>query len=173
MTLLELMVALTLLMIGLLGYLQVVVMTTNAGRTAREHALAAEAVRAVVESIKARTFADVFALYNADPNDDPGGAGTAPGRDFPIAGLRAAADDQDGIVGEVNFPTTNANFDVLREDVVDTRFGTPRDLDSDGVIDNADHSTDYQLLPVAVRARWQSKAGATVYQVTTLLVELP
>ncbi len=172
-TILELVTAFAVLVVGLLGYLQVIVFTAIAAQSAREQALAAEAARQVMESIKAHTFADVFALYNADPNDDPGGAGTGPGRSFAVPGLAALKNDADGLPGEVDFPTTAANLNVLREDVVDARFGTPRDLNHDGVVDAANHAHDYQLLPVVVRVRWLGKAGPASYQIRTLLVELP
>jgi hypothetical protein len=172
-TLLELTAALALLMLGLVGYLQVIVLTAAAAQTAREQTLAAQSVRRVAEEMKAHTFADVFALYNTNPNDDPGGAGTGPGRNFAIAGLTAAPDDVDGFVGEVDFPTSANNLSVLRENIADARFGTPRDLNHDGNIDGANHATDYQLLPVVVRARWRGKSGIGTFQVKTLLVELP
>ena len=43
---------------------------------------------------------------------------------------------------------------VLREDWVDAAFGLPQDLNGDGVIDAADHSDDYLILPVVVRFLW-------------------
>jgi type II secretory pathway pseudopilin PulG len=172
-TLVELMVAFTVLIIGVLGYLQAIVLSCMASQTAREQALAAETARGVMERIKASTLQDVFAIYNTNPNDDPAGPGTGFGPNFLVGSLRAAPNDADGLPGEVLFPTAPGNPNDLRENVVDARFGTPRDLNGNGAVDALNHANDYQLLPIVVRVRWQGKAGISNYQVKTLLVELP
>jgi len=113
--------------------------------------------------------ADICALYNADPDDDPGGFDTAPGPFFEVEGLDPRPGDVDGAVGEIIMPTTDG-FD-LREDVVDDQIGTPRDLDLDGVIDSADHSADYLILPVLVRLEWRGSTGDRVMSFKTILTD--
>ena len=101
----------------------------------------------------------IWALYNADPADDPGGAGTAPGAAFDVAGLAPQLGDPDGMVGQVVFPEVAG---ALREDVADERLGAPRDLNLDGAVDAANHAGDYRVLdrvPVRFRCRCTRDRG--------------
>ena len=59
----------------------------------------------------------------------------------------------------------------LAEDLVDPTRGVPRDLDGDGLIDNLDHSDDYQLLPVALILRWKGATGVRQLRVLTMLAD--
>lgn len=43
---------------------------------------------------------------------------------------------------------------ALRENIVAPRYGLPRDLNGDGVIDSNSRNQDYTALPVVVRLRW-------------------
>jgi hypothetical protein len=56
---------------------------------------------------------------------------------------------------------------VLREDYVDPRFGMPRDLNGDSLIDDLDHATDYIVLPVHVQIRWRGSFGPRQHDVYT------
>ena len=71
----------------------------------REKALAADAARAMIERLHNEKFGQVFPLYNGLAEDDPGGAGTAPGHRFEVLGLTALTSAADGLQGEVIFPT--------------------------------------------------------------------
>ena len=130
-----------------------------------ENARAADAARATLETLRAEPLSQIFALYNADPADDP--AGGAPGDRFSVPGLQ---DDAGGdLVGRVVFPTIAG---ALREDVDDPVLGLPRDLNGDRVIDDLDHALDYAFLPVRVVVEWSSKAGPRRVELNTTLVEL-
>jgi hypothetical protein len=59
----------------------------------------------------------------------------------------------------------------LREDVVDTDLGLPRDLNGDGAIDGADHSADYRILPVRVTVSWTGQNGVRSMDFVTVLTE--
>jgi prepilin-type N-terminal cleavage/methylation domain-containing protein len=122
----------------------------------RESAIASNAARTVLETMRAEPLDRLFALYNADPDDDPDGAGTAPGPSFAIPGLEARATDEDGLPGRIVLPAAGA---PLREDANLPELGMPRDLDADGAIDSADHSGNYVLLPVLVRIEWSGATG--------------
>lgn len=172
MSLLELMIAIVLLLIGMLGFTQSLVSSVTTGATTRETSLATEAARRTLETLSSEDFGQVFARYNADPTDDPGGAGSAPGASFAVAGLQAAAGDPDGLPGEILFPTLAGAPGVLREDAVNAALGVPRDLDGDGVVDALDHASDYRLLPVVVRVSWRGKAGDAQFELRTLLADL-
>jgi type II secretory pathway pseudopilin PulG len=136
----------------------------------RETALAVAAARNVLETLRSEDFGLVFARYNADPADDPGGAGSAPGARFAVPGLAPTTDAADGLTGEVQFPSVAGPGGVeLREDVELRVLGMPRDLSGDHVIDAADHGEGYFILPVQVRVRWQSPNGPRAYAMATQL----
>jgi type II secretory pathway pseudopilin PulG len=166
---LEIVIAIVVLLVAALGVSKAILASGRAEQMTREADRATQAARRVLESIQAEPFAEAFRRYNANPADDPGGAGTAPGANFSVAGLTAADGDADGLAGEVIFPRVTAAPAELREDAVDAALGTPRDLDGDGVIDGVDHANDYLLLPVRVRVRWRSAAGPGVAELRTLI----
>jgi len=124
------------------------------GPSLRETGRAIEASRSLIEEMRGQPFDEIWARYNADPADDPGGPGTAPGAAFAVAGLAPVPGDPDGFVGQVVFPAIGGE---LREDAVDVRLGAPRDLNLDGGVDAFDHSGDYAVLPVLVRVEWRGK----------------
>ena len=169
-TLLELAFGITLLVIGITSISQLTVGLTRAASMAREIELATGAARTMLERVQAEAFAQGFRSFNALGSDDPSGANTSPGANFAVAGLRAAPDDADGLPGQVLFPTTSAQPGVLREDLVDAELGMPQDLNGDNVIDSADHSTNYTLLPVRVIVRWEGAGGSVgTFELSTML----
>lgn len=139
--------------------------------TNRETGLAVAAARNLLETLRAEDFAEVFAAYNADPDDDPDGAGTAPGNRFAVAGLDEAPDSPDGLEGEVVFPTILDPLDglELREDVELRVLGMPRDLSGDGKIDDQDHAGSHFILPVQVRLRWKGSTGVRQFELASQL----
>src|SRR5690349_1800817 len=104
-TLIELVMAMTVLAIGLAGYAKTVAMASIAASSSREATLATEAGRQMIETLRATTYAQIFARYNSSTLDDIGGI-TNPGANFAVAGLDARANDVDGMPGEIEFPTT-------------------------------------------------------------------
>lgn len=170
MTLLEVAFASAVLVMGLVGYLQAMATMERGQLRTREVGRATEAARRIVESIEAEAFAEAFRSYNGDPNDDPGGPGTAPGRNFAVPGLSARRGDPDGLPGEVVFPTPAGQPTFLSETVVDPRLGTPRDLNGNGTIDPlVNCATTYTILPVRVRVEWVGSAGPGVVEMRTML----
>jgi hypothetical protein len=142
------------------------------GDTNQETAQATDAARELLEILDGvEDFSQVFFLYNLDPEDDPGGPGTAPGASFDVPELRPAAGDPDQRVGEIHFPTAVGASGRLElaEDADEPALGMPRDLDGDGLVDAEDHSTDYLLLPVTLRLRWTGANGERTLEVNTLL----
>jgi type II secretory pathway pseudopilin PulG len=158
-TMLELVFAITLLVIGITAISRLTVGVTRAANVQRESELATEAARATLERIQTEAFSQAFRSFNATGSDDPGGAGTAPGANFAVEGLRATADDPDGLPGEIVMPTLPGLPGQLREDVDEPKLGMPQDLDGNGVVDGNNHATDYKLLPVLVRVRWRACDG--------------
>jgi prepilin-type N-terminal cleavage/methylation domain-containing protein len=103
-TLLELIVVMAVLTVAVTMFTSMVVHTTRQRGINRENAIASNAARTIVELMRNRDFSAVFALYNGDPSDDPGGPGTAPGNLFAVPGLTPLANDADGIAGEIHLP---------------------------------------------------------------------
>jgi Flp pilus assembly pilin Flp len=166
--------AITLLVLGLLGLSQTVSSSLASADHAAEAALATEAARRMIETIRASDFRTAFARFNGDPGDDPIDGAPALGSGFDVAGLRPLEEDEDGLVGEILFPVMDGAgaASILREDVDLPELGMPRDLNGDGVIDSADHSQDYMLLPVLVRVRWRSASGPAAIELKTILADL-
>lgn len=79
----------------------------------------------------------------------------------PTAGISTGGGDPGG--GE----ETGTTHHVLREDYLDLRFGMPRDLNGDSLIDNVDHSEDYLVLPVHVQIRWRGSFGPRQHDLYT------
>jgi hypothetical protein len=165
----EVMFGLVILTVGVLGFSRAMVSSIRASKSTDDVNRATKAAHAVLQRIEAEAFADAFRRFNDDKTDDPGGAGTAPGAHFAVQGLNAEPDDADGLPLDVVFPTQAGDPTRLREDVVITELGMPRDLNGDNVIDGNDHSVDYRLLPVLVRVRWRSAAGPGRLEFKTML----
>ena len=166
-TVVELLIAVTVMMIALMGVVATITSVGTLGAANEDSARAYQAARSMVETLQSESPEDVFARYNDDPADDPGGAGTAPGRHFAVPGLRVQTGDADGFVGQVLVPATAGG--ALREDVDDQGFGLPRDLNGDGAIDGDDHADDYILLPIRVRMEWTGNSGDRFFEYATML----
>lgn len=164
------MVSFSVLVVALIAFSQGLVNSSQNASSQRKRDLGIEGARRVLERIQSEDIAQVFALYNSDGADDPGGAGTAPGPNFAVDGLNELASDADGFVGQVLFPVAaQGGLEQLREDLPNPSFGTPKDLNGDGLIDAADHSADYQVLPVRVRVTWISDSGPASVELKTIL----
>lgn len=159
-TILEVVIASSLMVVGVAALSGSILSGTRLSNSKQESAIAHNAVRATIETLQGETFADVYARYNADPADDPGGAGTAPGPNFAVRGLTTQVGDADGFVGNIQFPDLDLGGGALalREDVADAALGMPRDLNGDGVTDALDHSGDYIVLPVRITLQWRGKS---------------
>ena len=163
----EMMLASTVMMVGVASYLSAIVQVDSLRSTSEETGRAIEGAKRALGEVQSSDFADLVALYDANPDNDPGGAGSAPGNSFTVDGLaRRTAPNEP--VGEIVLPLDAAG--ALREDLDMPELGLPRDLNGDGAIDSADHSGDYQLLPVLVRVRWEGRSENTV-ELKTLLSE--
>jgi len=165
-TLLEVAFGTALLTVGISALLSVIIGYSRLVRVNTESGIAQQAARQMLERMQDTTFAQIFATYNTVTADDPSGVGTAPGRNFVVAGLTPLANDADGSVGEILFPM---NGSQLRENVTDTALGMPRDLNGDSITDSADHAANYVLLPVTLRLRWRGAAGPRTMNVRHLL----
>ncbi len=177
MTLMEVALAMPIIMLALGMFTQMLTAGKGLRQSSRENWLASLRAQDALETIRNQPFTDLYALYNEDPLDDPGGPGTAPGQHFSVVDLEPQPGDPDGFVGRITIPSRNAGTDIapdwqLREDADEPALGMPRDLNGDNVIDANDHSADFTILPVEVEIRWQSRFGPRRVLVHTLFSEL-
>jgi prepilin-type N-terminal cleavage/methylation domain-containing protein len=103
-TLLELIVVMAVMTVAVSMFTSMVVHTARQRGLNRENAIASNAARTMLEWMRNEDFHEIFARFNADPNDDPAGPGTAPGSTFDVPGLTPLADDLDQLVGEIHMP---------------------------------------------------------------------
>lgn len=168
----------SILAVALMMFSTTVGSITQQGTVNHENLIAADGARSFLETLRNEDFREVFQRYNDDPSDDPPAPAVSPGSRFAIEGLDPG-DAPDGLAGQILFPTLNIAGNplgppdlTLREDLTDPAFGTPRDLNGDSIIDGADHTLDYLVLPVVVRVRWESKSGPRELELTAMLCEL-
>ncbi len=154
-TLVELMAALVVLVIGASAAVFGLLGVSALARAQSERALAFEGARNTLEALQAEDFRSVFARFNATAADDPA-TGASPGNSFDIEGLSARLGDADGRVGAIEFPGDGVR---LLESTVHLELGMPRDLGGAVGIDADDHALDYALLPVLVRVQWRGVSG--------------
>ncbi len=141
--------------------------TAKMGTLQLENAIATEAARERLEFMRIFDFKDLFVEFNEDGSDDPGGANTSPGAHFAVAGLTPRDDDPDGFCGQIRFPGDGSE---LREDFVDAKLGTPRDLNMNAAVESTDIKDEYVVLPVEVSIRWQSGGIDREYLMHTVYV---
>lgn len=142
------------------------------GPLQRERARAGEAAREMIELLRIEPHHRLFELYNADPDDDPAGPGTAPGPHFPVTGLPVPDSDADGMCGFVRMPRAPRQ-PGLWETTVDPKLGLPRDLNANGEIDDEPVTDTYTLLPVEVIVQWQSQGRVHRFALQTMFVNQP
>ena len=170
MTLLEIAVGIAILVTGILGFAQAMVVLERGQVRTREVGRATQAARQMLERIQAEAFPDAFRNFNGDPNDDPAGPNTGAGKNFNVFGLSARLDDADGFAGEVIFPTPAGLPGSLMENVVDSKLGMPRDLNGDGAINTVvSYASTYTILPVRVRVQWVGPSGPGEVELRTML----
>lgn len=178
MTLIEITFAMSILAIAIVGLFGGVVSSMRLDQGAREKERIYNAVQAMIEQMREQNFSDLYALYNADPQDDPQGVGTGPGNTFPIQGLNPV--DGATPVGTIVYPedTTGPGGLALRETFVDSDMGMPMDLDGDGDgngwgsgTDTDGHNTDYMILPIKFVIQWKGVNGDQRFEFNSVLTD--
>lgn len=155
-TLVELALAMTLLLVALMAMSASTVRMHELRRQNRERNMAQNAMRSVAERIHSLSAISVE------------GQG-----DTPWSEILATAMATGGSIGvtfdvpELDPPNGNATVGtitlVLDETVTDAdlgyQLGMPRDLDADGLADNADVRSSARILPVVLDATWRGATG--------------
>ena len=166
----EVMIAAVVVGVAVLGAATAMLSSMSLTRVNRDAAVVRQAARRQIEELQGVPFAEVFAIFNDDLADDAGLTVAARGSGFTVLGLTTQLNDADGLCGRIEFPVAGGGPNgVLREDVVDDGLGMPRDLDMDGIVDGADHSSNYALLPVRVHVEWRGASGNQSIQLATVL----
>jgi hypothetical protein len=164
MTLIEVAIAASVLVVGLLGFMRVIIMSLDSTAANWEADVATQAAREAIEELQAADFATLQATYGMPPG------GGVPGNAFDVEGLDPDPADPDGRVGEIVLPILAAGGAIqVREDLQLPELGMPRDLNGDGQQDALDHSADKQILPVLVRLRWRGATGIARLEFRTLI----
>ena len=185
MLLLEVILALVVVAVATLSSASMTISGTNLNKANVAAADATDVMRQLVEELESHPFEEVYARFNADPTDDPEGAGTARGSQFVLEPnhRRALLDASVAAgTGDVKTAARHIAFDVevffpedasglLSEQVIAPLWGgTSWDIDGDGTAGTSgDRSADYKLLPVAVRLTWTDPDGIHALQVVRLL----
>ena len=104
-TLIEVVIALSVLVVAASIFYQMLLGTSRLRQTNHQNAVAADSARVVLEEMRNVPFLEIYERYNEDPADDPAGAGTAPGNLFDVAGLEPLAGAPGGKTGTITFPS--------------------------------------------------------------------
>ena len=145
-------------------YSSTVLATARMREITRGNTVAIAAARTTLALLRAVAFRAVFARFNSDPSDDPGGVGTAPGSTFPVPDLELLPGVDAPVLGTIIFPVVqrgggeNPGF-RLSEENQNERLGMPRDLNGDSRIDGDPREDDYRILPIQVLIAWHDRSG--------------
>jgi len=104
-TLVEVVVALSVLVVAASIFGQMLLSTTRLRQVNRQNALAADAARVLLERMRNEPLLEVYRDFNEDPKDDPRGIATGPGYLFDVTGLDAPEGATGGRVGRVFMPS--------------------------------------------------------------------
>ena len=167
-SMIEVLLGVLVLVVAVLGTMASITSAAMVGRSTRETTIAHKAAQRMLERMHGMPCSQVVGTFNTQPNDDPGGANTAPGPNFAVPGLDVRDGDPDGFAGEVLLPLGFPDSKI-EEDMVDPSFGMPRDLNGDGVVDGVDHAGDYIIMPVRVRVEWTGTSGERAVEIESIL----
>lgn len=168
MSLIEVMISFLILTVAVLILSSTITASVAHTGSKRERAVAAEAVMNMLESMHAVPFEELYAFYNSNPDDDPGGPGTAPGKFFHVDQLTPFPSPEgpgEGWTGEIILPGSGPE---LFENAEISELGLPRDLNGDLAIRATDVADRYKVLPVIVRVCWLSKGSKRTLAMPTI-----
>lgn len=156
-TLIELAIAMSILMIGLISAAAATMRMHELRRQNRERIAAQNAVRSIGERIHAQAyrFSDDPDTWGTNLTTVFGPGGTF-GDEFAVP-----------LLTSTNPGTTNAGIIQIITDETTTdaalgfELGLPRDLNGDGDADDTDVTLDARILPVLVSVNWRSQSGAS------------
>jgi prepilin-type N-terminal cleavage/methylation domain-containing protein len=153
-TLIELAIATSILMIGIVSLLSASSQMHSLRKVNRERTLAQNAVRSMAERIHAASqgFSDEPGTWAQNVLATYGPGGSA-GNTFAVEGL--APEEGAESVGSIRIGTDETDTDGE----LGAELGMPRDLDGDGDAVDADVSGIARILPVVLTLRWRGENG--------------
>lgn len=158
-TLVELAIAVSILLVGLVSVATATSRMHSVRRHNRERVLAQNAARSTAERIQAQAYSlrvePTTWSANLIADFSPGGTF---GSQFPVRELNVAGAGQ--TVGTIAFVTDEGATD----NALGFEIGMPRDLDGDGVIASADVTGDARILPVILTVQWVGVGGPETYR---------
>lgn len=167
-SLLELLMALSLFIVVAMAVMVSFTRAAASDTVSGENMRARAAASQVLDEIRGyaiQSFETTYAYYNANPSDDPGGYGTAPGNSRTLGELTSP----DGTATlRIEFPERDGH---LREDVTDADWAMPRDLNGDSAVSAVAVDTNYRLLPVRVMVTWRGVRGLKTYSLVTVITK--
>src|SRR5262245_53216734 len=140
--LIEAMIALTVLTVGVLGFMFSFQANFRATREISARDLAQTSMDSAIETLRSANFSTLYATYQ--------------NYKFPTSGLQATSFGQ---------PVVNVQFHV-NETTLPTEYGPLWDIDGDGALKTTNCSTSYILLPTRLTLTYQMNFGPetkTVY----------
>jgi hypothetical protein len=179
--LVEMLVAGTVLTIGVLGHASSVLSSHKLSRSVADQGVATETLCRFIDRLRADP--DWAGLYgrlrplSVESAGDVSLSSLSPDATLTTHAATAYYSDftTPTSLGTVTFlvqvpSLAVAGVPALRESALASRYGLPHDLNSDGLVDSASRGSDYLVLPVVVRIRWQRGAqNAQEIAVSTLL----
>ncbi len=154
-TLIELAIAMSILMIGLVTAAAATMRMHHLRKQNRERIVAQNAVRSIAERIHAQSY-----RFSEDPDTwatnllQVFGAGGTFGNTFEVD-LLTPTDPTEDHPGSIAI-LTNETF---TDNAIGFELGMPRDLNGDGDANDVDVSVDARILPVVVSVAWRSQSG--------------
>ena len=148
--LVELVIAMVILVVGVLGFLYATQANFNATRDISNRDLVSAAFNNCMETMSQADFATCYAIYNSQTLTPPAVFATDAN---PYATTAGGLVDASGNPAQVLI-----NFDV-NETALPPQYGPIGDLDGDGVLATTDCSLTYQLLPCRMSITFQTAKG--------------
>lgn len=154
-SLLEVMIAVAVILLGFLALGQTIVTTHALKRTSEERRIVLSAMRVVGEEV--RSLSDDVAATSPDTWAqtivDTVASGTRLSSTFSVDGL--APQSGSTTVGSIRIVTNETSTDAD----LGVQIGMPRDLDSDGSASNGNVTSSATMLPVVLTVRYRGLAG--------------
>ena len=183
-TLLEVMLAISILVLSIIGMVSVIAYTTTQNEISRENLLAMRAAEGKIEEMRRFDVSEIFARYSATaatqsylPAPLNALAGFYPGPDFSDIFNRAMPTYDptyqriQNATATITFPWVNTSTALNAQGVNVTTPTVPiqlkenpadpdpiaRDLNADGIVNDA--TLDYVILPVTINIQWSGIKG--------------
>jgi prepilin-type N-terminal cleavage/methylation domain-containing protein len=157
-TMLEVTMAMSVLLVAMVAVSATTLRCHALRRVNREHAVAQNAVLTIAERIQAASrLAHEDAAGWGQNIIASLSAGGGIGNTFDVPELTTP--DGAAHVGSITVVTNEAATDAT----LHAQLGMPRDLDGDGLIDNASVGNSARLLPVIIRAQWKGVGGTQTF----------